>query len=246
MHLDCRLFAWANISGVQVKRKGKKQSNREAQEHVPHVMERIEKADDPINIALKAAIGGNIIDYGAQSSFDLDATMDRVFTMDFAIDDEAILTDALEKADSIAYLADTAGEIVFDKVLIETLMKEQGKKNVLFVVRDDPMLNDALLEDTEEIGLSALDNVEVATMPPRIPDASEKAYSIWERIEKSDVVISKGQGNYEAFSSQAGIFFLLMAKCELIAGDINQRINSHLKVGDMILWKGDGEMSYES
>lgn len=217
----------------------KRQGNREAQAHAVHVIEKIAAADDPINVALKAAIGGNIIDYGAQARFDLEGTMDRVFSMDFALNDEDALLDALQKADSIAYLGDNAGEIVFDKILLETVNRSYGRKDVIFVVRDRPLLNDALLDDARRIGLTEMPGVEVVGMPPRLPGAGDRHAALWDRISACDVIISKGQGNYEGFSSIAGIFFLLMAKCDLVARDINSRTGANLKLGDMILWRGD-------
>jgi damage-control phosphatase, subfamily I len=215
----------------------KKLGNREAQAHVAHVLEKIASAADPVNIALKAAIGGNIIDYGAQASFDLDATMDRVFRMDFAINDEAALVAALRQANSIAYLGDNAGEIVFDKILLETIDRLYGGKQITFVVRDQPLLNDALLADARAVGLDTVPGVEMVAMPPRIPGPDDGHRALWERIAACDVIISKGQGNYEGFSSIPGIFFLLMAKCDLIASDINARTDGDLKIGDMILWQ---------
>lgn len=218
----------------------KRQGNREAQGHTGHVIEMIEAAEDPVNVALKAAIGGNIIDYGAQASFDLDETMDRVFKMEFALNDEKSLLEALRDAESIAYLGDNAGEIVFDKLLLETVGRIYGPKRVIFVVRDEPLLNDALLEDAREVGLSDVPGFEVVGMPPRLPVQGDRHVPLWDRISACDVIISKGQGNYEGFSSIPGIFFLLMAKCDLIARDINSRTGANLKLGDMILWHGDG------
>jgi len=218
----------------------KRQSNREARAHSEHVIDKIKASDDPIQVALKGAIGGNIIDYGAMADFDLDATMDRVFSMDFAIDDERALVDKIADAESIAYLADNAGEIVFDRILLETISEVYGPKDVLFVVRDEPFMNDALESDAREAGIVDMPDVEVVGMPPRIPSATDESYGLWERICASDVVISKGQGNYEAFSSEEGIFFLLMTKCDLVARDVNSRTGVDLQLGDMILWRGRG------
>lgn len=219
----------------------KAESNEEALAHTEHVLEKIGESNDPIKVALKAAIGGNIIDYGALSSFDLDETMDEVFSRHFAIDDEKALISAIANANSIAYLGDNAGEIVFDKILLETVEKIYGEKEIVFVVRDKPFLNDALKADAEAIGLAGMESVEVLEMPPRIPESGTPAFQVWDRVSKCDVIISKGQGNYEAFSSVEGIFFLLMTKCDLIARDINERISgADLGIGDMILWHGDG------
>ncbi len=215
----------------------KRISNREAEQHTGHVLEKIANSPNPFQTALKAAIGGNIIDYGAGASFDLDATMDRVFSMDFAVDDEEKLVEAIAKAGTIAYLADNAGEIVFDRILIEVITQIFGEKEFLFVVRDRPFINDATRFDTVEVGLDKIDAVEIVGMPPRIPDPFESSHEVWKRVLECDIVISKGQGNYEAFSGRPGIFFLLMAKCELVARDINERTDASVKLQDMVLWQ---------
>ncbi len=222
----------------------KKLCNAEAERHAGHVYERIRESDDPIGTALKAAVGGNIIDYGSQNSFDLDATMDRIFSSEFAIDDESKLKDELARCETIGYLGDNAGEIIFDRILIETVNAVYGAKRVVFAVRDQPLLNDALREDAEAAGLSSAGNVEIVEMAPNIPDQRSPQFEIWRRLCDCDLIISKGQGNYEGFSSVGGIYFLLMAKCELIARNVRERaMSAQLRMGDMILWRGTGSLA---
>lgn len=215
--------------------------NAEAERHAAHVHERIQSSTDPVGTALKAAVGGNIIDYGSQDSFNLDSTMDRIFSTEFAVDDESKLKDELARCETIGYMGDNAGEIVFDRILLETVNAIYGAKRIVFAVRDQPLLNDALIEDAEAVGLRDADDIDVVEMAPNIPAEDSPQFDIWRRLSGCDVIISKGQGNYEGFSSVSGIYFLLMAKCELIARDIGARaMSAHLRVGDMILWRGTG------
>jgi uncharacterized protein with ATP-grasp and redox domains len=122
-----------------------------------------------------------------------------------------------ETATSILYLADNAGEIVFDRVLIETL----GPQRVTVVVKGTPVLNDALAADAEAAGL--VDFVEVIDNGSDAPgtlleDCSEATRS---RFQSAGMVIAKGQGNYETVSGATRpVWFALMAKCGVIARHI--------------------------
>jgi uncharacterized protein with ATP-grasp and redox domains len=124
------------------------------------------------------------------------------------------LRDAVGGAKEILYLGDNSGEIVFDRLLIEQLPGEK----VTFVVKAGPILNDALVEDTEEVGLA--DMVEVIDNGDDAPGTILERCSedFRRRFAGADVVIAKGQGNYETLSDvDRDVFFMLQAKCEVIA-----------------------------
>ncbi len=127
------------------------------------------------------------------------------------------LRDLVSNADRILYLTDNAGEIVMDRLLIEQLPPE----NVTVSVRGGPVLNDATLEDAKAAGLT--DIVEVIDNGSDAPgtildDCSDRFF---EYFSRADLVIAKGQGNYESLSEvEKEIFFLLKAKCPVIADDL--------------------------
>ncbi len=179
----------------------------------------VNEAKDPLHLAAKLAVIGNIIDYGAHSvPDDILAEIETLLKKEFAIDDRCKMFDAINKAKSVLYLGDNAGEIVFDKLFIETLKHP----NLTFVVRDEPIINDVTLQDANSIELQ-----DVCTVISNGHDApstllencSENLQSLFESV---DVVISKGQGNFEGLLNEKreNLFFLLMAKCDLMANKL--------------------------
>lgn len=209
--------------------KKKKEFNEVALGMYPKAKEIVENADDPLDTALRLAIGGNIIDFGVSGELEQQAVKDAIErSLDDEFDDHRLedFRTAVEQADNILYLGDNAGEIVFDKLLIEQLPKEK----ITFAVRGKPIINDVTLEDAEEVGLT--DMVKVIDNGDDAPgtilgNCSPEFRSVF---EQSDVVISKGQGNYETLSGvDKDIFFVLKAKCPMISKHIG------CPIGEMIL-----------
>ena len=175
--------------------------------------EMINHSNDPFEAAVRLSIAGNIIDFGVSDSFDLPSEIARVMREPFAVNDLERLKEEIDKADTILYLADNAGETVFDRLLIETIGKD-----ILYAVKETPILNDALAEDAIQAGIGRVAQIissGVDTPGTLLSRASARFLEIY---HQADVIISKGQGNYEALSGQTdNIFFLLQAKCESVA-----------------------------
>jgi len=128
---------------------------------------------------------------------------------------------ALDSTESILYLGDNAGEIVFDKLLIE----EMGK-NIVYVVRNKPIINDALIEDARDCGIDKIARVisSGSDAPGTVLNLCSREFL--EIYHKAPLIISKGQGNFEALSEEkAPIFYLLKVKCPVIAKDIGCKVN---------------------
>jgi len=189
----------------------------------------IEKSADPMITALRLAIAGNIIDFGAKNDFTDDLIhLEIDKALDVVIDASKIykLKNEIEKANKILYLGDNAGEIVFDKLFLEQLPVEK----IIFAVRGNAIINDALMEDAEMVGITDL--LPVVSNGDNIPGTVLNRCSdeFKEIFEESDLIISKGQGNYETLSEvDRNICFLLKAKCPVIAKDLNR------EVGDFII-----------
>lgn len=205
----------------------KMQFNRELLSMYSEFKSRIDHSIDPLETAVRLAIAGNIIDFGANSridQFDIHTTIAQALSERLNWDKQEFL-DSVNQSQSILYLADNAGEIVFDRLLIEQLPMEK----ITVVVRGFPILNDATLSDAREIGLTEIVNVidNGSDAPGTIlSDCSENFVN---RFEQADLVISKGQGNYETLSEvEKNIFFVLKAKCPVIARHIGGQ------TGDMI------------
>ena len=213
----------------------KKESNRKALELYPRLKEKVSESTDKLLTAVEIAIAGNVIDYAAKNSLNIEAEIDKLFTNDFShinktIFDYEYFKDDLMKASRILYLADNAGEILFDRVLIEEFPED---KEIILAVRDKPVINDALIEDAMECGLDK--RAKVMSSGVDAPGTVLK-YCSKEFIEiykNADLIISKGQGNYEALSQEReNIYFLFRAKCPVIAR------HAGTEVGDIVLHKG--------
>jgi uncharacterized protein with ATP-grasp and redox domains len=194
----------------------KRQYNDVALALVSELQPLVSKAEDPLLMAIRLAIAGNIVDFGVDNSFSLEQAVQESLTVDFAINDYPEFQTQLETANTILYLGDNTGEIVFDKLLVEELL-HLGKQ-VTFAVRGNPVINDATLEDARYVGLTQL--VEVITPGGTLPGTllSEASPEFQRLFQSADLVISKGQGNFEGLSEVSRpIFFLLKAKCTPIA-----------------------------
>ena len=202
--------------------KVKKQYNQIAMAMYPYLNQLISETDDHLYTALKLAIAGNIIDFGAKERFDLRKTISTVLETPLRIDQYESFRKKIASTSSLVYLADNTGEIVFDKLLIETILEEHHIEDITFVVKEAPFLNDAMLEDAIEIGLdeiSRLNFLEINSFSPEITNRGENQEFLT-LLKTSDMVISKGQANYENFYNQEYIFFLLMVKCPLVANHL--------------------------
>jgi uncharacterized protein with ATP-grasp and redox domains len=209
----------------------KKKSNDSVLKMYPALKAKVEESKDPLRTAVRLAIAGNIIDFGPLQKFNLEKTISEVLKKKFAIDDYEMLKEKLKNAETLLFFTDNAGEIGFDKLLIETLLEAKSFEKISFVVKGGPIINDATLEDAVYVGLCDLPNVEFSALSSGVagtgPERNSQEVKRW--IRKHDLVISKGQGNYEGLSENNGLFFLLMAKCPVIASDLG------VKVGDIIL-----------
>lgn len=195
----------------------KQQNIEEALLLYPDMKKLVRESSDPLFTAVKVAIAGNIIDFGTGTEFDITTDIHRITNQEPAINDIGLFKESLEKAESILYLGDNAGESVFDRILIEEL-----KKPVTYIVRGIPVLNDVTYEDAVASGLddSAFEIISSGTTAPGtvLPLCSANFINLF---NKADMVISKGQGNYEGLSDvNRPVFFLLKAKCAVIARDI--------------------------
>ena len=139
--------------------------------------------------------------------------------------------DRQQGSSPILFLADNAGETVFDRVLIEALHRP-----VTYVVKSGPTLNDATREDAVAAGLN-----DVATVVTNGIDApgtilGRTSAEFRGHYDDAYIIIAKGQANYEAFSTVTGAYFLLITKCENVADHIARRTGEKVGFGEMVLW----------
>ncbi|CAK8716589.1 Damage-control phosphatase ARMT1-like metal-binding domain-containing protein [Candidatus Electronema halotolerans] len=215
----------------------KEESNALALSLREEIRQRIEQADDSLRAAVRAAIGGNIIDYGSLHNFDVAQTMQDCFARDFAVDDYPALRQAVStKGRKVLYLCDNSGEIVFDGLLIEQL--QQLGCHVTTAVRESPIINDATLADARACGLDQLCPVISSGMSCPGTVLSQCSEEFLTHFQAADLIISKGMGNFESLSDQAApLFFLLTVKC----AEVVRYIQEKRQLAPGIL-QGKGEM----
>ncbi len=209
----------------------KRQFNNTALKLYPKMRTHIIESKNMLETAIRLAIAGNIIDFGVNSKLhksDLEKAISECLAAEFSNMQLGPFEQALNDAEEILYIADNAGEIIFDRLLIEQL--PMGKVTV--VVKGSPVINDATMEDAVLAGLPRI--VEVidngSDGPGTILETCSQVFA--DRFEKADLVIAKGQGNYETLSDiDKNIFFVLKAKCPVIAQDLG------CEVGEMIFRK---------
>jgi damage-control phosphatase, subfamily I len=195
---------------------------------LPGLEQTVAQAQQPMATAVRLAIAGNVIDMGINGNLEDDQVKEAI--------EHALVSplqgelepfiQAVSKAKRILYLADNAGEIVFDRLLLQQLPLER----VTLAVRGAPIINDATREDAVAAGIDTLVNVidNGSDAPGTVlSDCSE---SFLHHFNQADLVIAKGQGNYETLNNAPkDIFFILKAKCPVIAKDLGGT------VGDLIL-----------
>lgn len=217
-----RLFK--SLSGIDDPyRSLKDKYNKIALSMEPMLKEKLyDKSDSKLEIAVRLAATGNVIDFGVPRKFNLEKEVENVLKVPFAHFDRSIFERFLVPGKTVLYLADNAGEIVFDKFLLKEL-KEKGLK-VVFAVRGKPILNDATVEDAANVGINSIVDRIVTTGSDFIgvdfefiTDEFRKAW------EDAFFVISKGQGNLETLAgpNTKDIFFILKAKCSPVAHELS-------------------------
>ena len=208
----------------------KKRQNELAMQYENILSNQIAEMSNPLKAAMMLAAIGNAIDLAPGHPVqDIYKRYMEFINRGFAYDDYELFCAKLVQSRSILFLGDNAGEIVWDKILIEELL-DHSNLDIIYAVRGFPILNDATMEDAEFVGMAQL--VKVISNGSEAPGTllnrcSEEFIS---KFKQSDLILAKGQGNYESLSREnRPIFFLLNVKCPVIAEDV------HCEIGDIIL-----------
>jgi uncharacterized protein with ATP-grasp and redox domains len=212
-------------------KEGKKQSNDLVLGMYKDLKRKVASSANPFDTALRLAIAGNIIDFAMGKNYDLPATIEKVQTCGFAIDHSKELQKAISEAKTVLYLGDNNGEIVFDKLFLETI----NHTNVYFAVRGAPVINDATLDDAKYVGINSVAKVISNGYDAASTIVEHCSAEFKELFNRADVIISKGQGNLEGLLGKTSkeVYFLLMVKCDVIADAL------HVKKGDFVVKKNN-------
>lgn len=191
----------------------------------------ISSATDPIRRALQYVMKGNYIDFGVLSDVNSEKLMELLSqAKDQAIDDQIFeeLIQDLTSAKNMVLLTDNCGEIVLDKLLVRTIMSQFPDLQIHVIVRGGHALNDATMEDACQVGLPDLVKVignGTCLQGTYLPDISKEARDL---LEQADVILSKGQGNFESLQyCGLNIYYLFLCKCDLFT----KRFHTHLYDG---------------
>ena len=199
----------------------KKYYNQVMMGHEEQVNKKVTQSEDPIKTGIQYAMIGNYIDFGARINVNEEQLTELLNDSDrFIIDEKQYreLTEDLKKASRLVYLTDNCGEIVMDKILIQEIQKKYPDLEITILVRGAEVINDATLEDAAQIGL-----IDIAKVIPNgtdiagtwIEELSEEARTV---LESADVILSKGQGNFETLRKCGmNIYYIFLCKCDLFA-----------------------------
>lgn len=218
--------------------KVKEKSNKLALSIYNNLKKKISRSHDRLLTAVELAIAGNIIDYGVKNTLNVDVELKRILNeenraikrQNKATFNYVKFRHVLNEARNILYLADNAGEVVFDRILIEEIIRLDSIKKIIYAVKEKPVINDALIDDAIACGVNTV--AEVISSGSDAPGTvlSLCSNEFLSTYRKADMIISKGQGNFEALSrANRPVFFLFIAKCPVIAKDAG------CMLGDVIL-----------
>jgi len=204
----------------------KNEASQKAQKFSFTCKEAIDAGESRLKGAIKTAIAGNVLDLAAEVIFDLDEEIKNIFKTNFAIDDFESLKEKLDATKKLVYLADNAGEEIFDKICIETIKEIYPKIEVFYFVRGKPIINDLTVAHAKKSGLdkvATLIDSGVPTPGYAIDFADSKAHEIF---KNADCIIAKGMGNYECLGVEKDypIYFLLKVKCQVVARAIGANL----------------------
>lgn len=218
-------------------RQAKEDSNRLALRMLPQLRDILATSADPLYTACLVSVAGNVIDMGILPDYDVEASLREALSSTLAKNDYLMLQESISSSKQILFIGDNSGEIVFDRLLVEQL-KGRGAE-VTYAVKGEPILNDATREDAETVGMGEVARVITngnGFLGTILANCSPEFRAV---LSAADLVISKGQANYESLEStkEAGgkTFFLLRAKCPIVAASLG------VKLDDIVLKKNEAK-----
>ena len=191
-------------------------SNRFVMERLEDIRQRIAKTEDPVYAALQFAVLGNYLDFSAlagQVSFEkLDEMLDGATKIDLDRETYRQFAEDLRNGKRLLYITDNAGEICFDRVAAEVIKETFPQLEITFLVRGEPVFNDATREDAEFAGIPfpVIDN------GTRIGGTtlSEISKEALDAVKQADVILAKGMGNTESmFGCGYNVYYAFLVKC---------------------------------
>lgn len=192
----------------------KEENLRKVRRFVPYLETMVANATDKFDVALRVAIMGNTIDIAANPNFSIEKEVNRITANKINGRSLKALREDLRTASTVLYIGDNYEEALFDKILL----KQLGVKTLVFAVRSCPILNDVTLEDAGNLGIDKICDVIETGSKIAGTDLSQCTSEFLNLFESADVVIAKGQGNFETLIDvKRKIYFLFKVKCNAIS-----------------------------
>ncbi len=208
----------------------KKISTQKAQAFIPYLQKEIADSTEPLLTATKVAVAGNVIDLAAEYAFDLNEELEKIFHTSFAVNDFEGLQARLSVSENLLYIADNAGEHIFDKIYIQTILSLYPRIRLTYMTRGNAIINDVTYEEAKEAGFDELCELVSSGVntPGFVYERANKTSQ--ELFDSADMIITKGMGNYECLNDvkRENLFFLLKVKCNVVARSLGK------EVGDII------------
>jgi uncharacterized protein with ATP-grasp and redox domains len=205
----------------------RQQQNHLVMEQVDVFRDKIKNSPDPLLTAAYYALLGNIIDYGGVRIFDTDEIFKECDDIHITVNDYPEFKRRLEKAEQLLILGDNAGEIVFDRLFIEEIKRFNPQLEIFYGVRSKPAINDVIKEDAEYAGIHEVAHV-LETGNTCAGTIVSKGTETFKNIYfRSDMIISKGQGNFETLEMEPeDILYMFKVKCDIVAKYIDLPLGS--------------------
>jgi hypothetical protein len=209
-------------------KKEKTEQNKKAMKMINDLKNDYNDTKDKLYWAMRLSLAGNSIDCGVGLPKEIEKDIKNLMNTPCIIDDYIKMCDFLEKSKSVLFLTDNTGEIAFDKVLIEEILKGFRNIDLIVAVKSGSIINDATMEDAKFVRIDKLakviENIDYPGAPLFL--STDKFKKIF---HKADLIISKGQGNYETLEEEPQRFvFLLKVKCTPVAKHIGVNVGSQL------------------
>lgn len=205
----------------------RKEQNRMVLDNIDAFRSRIAASSDPLLTAGYYALLGNIIDYGGVRIFDAGDILEQGETIDITVNDYSSFGERLAGARRVLILADNAGEAVFDRLFIEEMKRFNPRLEVVYGVRSAPAINDVILQDALDIGIRDFARVIETGATCAGTVVSRCTPEFREIYYGADIIISKGQGNFETLENEPeDILFIFKVKCDVVAQYIGLPLNS--------------------
>lgn len=217
----------------------KKETNRAALALLPELRKFARNSPDPLDAAIHVAVAGNIIDMGIGHSFDFNREIEEILDImkqKLGLSDLPSFRKELGRGRKLLYLADNAGEIIFDRLLVEEILRTGTKVTV--AVKSGPIINDATMHDARVAGLTKLTKVIETGGNDVGVDWSNVSREFMAAVRAADVILAKGHGNFETCDERPeNFYFLLKTKCEMVANILN------VKLGTLVFKKSHKQFS---